>query len=92
MKVECKDCGFVQEYDPNYPYCRNCGAALVQKEEPGSASNSFVKYKAAGLFLVVIFFFLFLFASRYYGAAGMLVGVLLWLWGEEKKRQLRKAR
>lgn len=91
MKVECKDCGFVQEYDPAYPYCRHCGAALIQ-EEARTSSNSFIKYKAAGLFMMVIFFFLFLFASRYYGAAGILVGVLLWLWGEEKKRQLRKPR
>ncbi len=77
-----------QEYDPSHPYCRNCGAPLSAELKP--AGHSYVRYRVAGFIIFSISFLIFLFVSRYYGGAGMLLGLMLYLLGWEKKR-LRRA-
>ena len=83
MNVQCPNCGHVQEFDPGYKICLNCGGAVDEshcqhfkksQKRPGHA-------RCIAIIAFLLFFFIFLFWSKYAGAHGMAISALVYIWG-----------
>lgn len=80
--VQCSRCGHVQDLDPDYPICLNCGNAV------GDGDNLILKYPRRGrgmqglsIIAFLLFLFVFFFWSKYLGRHGMAVSALFYIWG-----------
>lgn len=82
LNVQCTHCGHVQELDPEYKICLNCGSAVDE--------NDFLILKnprkgrgMQGLATISFFLFLFIFFfwSKYIGRHGMAISALFAIWG-----------
>jgi len=81
-QVQCAFCGKVQELDPSYLLCFNCGQALspdnsqiVRNPRTGKG------LQGTGILLFFIFLCTFFFYSKFIGWNGMAISALLSLWG-----------
>jgi len=81
-QVQCAFCGKVQELDPSYLLCFNCGQALspdnsqiVRNPRTGKG------LQGTGILLFFIFVCTFFFYSKFIGWNGMAVSALLSIWG-----------
>jgi hypothetical protein len=82
MNIQCTHCGHVQELDPEYKICLNCGSAVAETDYlilknprkgrgmQGMATLSFF-----------LFLFIFFFWSKYIGRHGMAISALFVIWG-----------
>ena len=82
LNVQCTHCGHVQELDPEYTICLNCGST-VDKNDFLILKNPRRGRGMQGM--ATIFFFLFLFVflfwSKYIGRHGMGISALFAIWG-----------
>jgi hypothetical protein len=82
MKVQCPNCGHVQELDPEYRICLNCGGAVdasnyrILKDPRKGRGRQGLAIVAFMLFLFVFFFW-----SKYIGRHGMAISALFYIWG-----------
>ncbi len=85
MNVQCPNCGLVQEFDPGYKICLNCGGA-VDESHGHILKNPRKGRGMQGLAIIafVLFFFIFLFWSKYAGGHGMAISALFYIWGSYK--------
>ncbi len=94
MEIQCPNCGVEQEYDKDYPYCKNCGLYLNPDEKMKRRNTAGENIKGAGIILFFLFLLLFVFVSRFYGGAGMIISFLVFLLGvvhkTDKKRGAKK--
>jgi len=82
MNVQCTNCGHVQDLDPEYRICLNCGS-------PVDESNSLIlknPRKGRGMqglatIALLLFLFVFLFWSKFIGRHGMAISALFLIWG-----------
>ena len=90
--VVCRVCGEEQEFDPEFPYCRKCGVFLEENELKKFRGNLgfWENFKGYSIVLAVLFVFVFMFFSRYYGGFGFVISLLLYFYSKEKERQLTK--
>lgn len=82
MNVQCPNCGHVQEFDPGYKMCLNCGTALDENnshilKNPRKGRGM----QGIAIIAFMLFFFIFLFWSKYVGAHGMAISALVYIWG-----------
>jgi hypothetical protein len=82
MNVQCPNCGHVQEFDPGYKICLNCGGAMDE------SNSRILKNPRRGrgmqgiaIIAFLFFFFIFLFWSKYAGSHGMAISALVYIWG-----------
>jgi uncharacterized membrane protein YvbJ len=82
MNVQCPNCGHVQEFDPGYKICLNCGAA-VDESHSRILKNPRKGRGMQGVAIIafLLFFFIFLFWSKYAGGNGMAISALVYIWG-----------
>jgi hypothetical protein len=82
MNVQCLSCGHVQEFDPGYKICLNCGNA-VDENHSHILSNPRKGRGMQGISIIafMLFFFIFLFWSKYAGGHGMAISALIYIWG-----------
>lgn len=71
--VECKDCGTVVD-DPSADHCPNCGKLLMERRTPSRIAGVERKYENLRLLLGFV---------RFLGIATGLVGLLLFIFGDE---------
>ena len=85
MNVQCPNCGHVQEFDPGYKICLNCGAT-VDESHTHILKNPRKGRGMQGIAIIafIMFFFIFLFWSKYAGAHGMAISALIYIWGGYK--------
>jgi len=82
MNVQCTNCGHVQELDPEYKICLNCGNAvdesnflILQNPRKGRGMQGLA------IIAFLLFVFVFFFWSKYIGRHGMAVSALFYIWG-----------
>ena len=82
MNVQCTHCGHVQELDPEYRICLNCGSA-VDEGDFLILKNPRMGRGMQGLATLSFFLFLFVFFfwSKYIGRHGMAISALFGIWG-----------
>ncbi|MBE0665225.1 MAG: hypothetical protein E4H23_08490 [Chrysiogenales bacterium] len=82
MKVQCPNCGHVQELDCEYKICMNCGGP-VDENNSRILKNPRKGRGRQGLAIVAFFLFLFVFFfwSKYLGSYGMAISALFYIWG-----------
>jgi hypothetical protein len=85
MNVQCPNCGHVQEFDPGYKICLNCGGA-VDESHSHILKNPRKGRGMQGIAIIafLLFFFIFLFWSKYAGSHGMAISALVYIWGVYK--------
>jgi len=82
MNVQCPACGHVQELDPEYKICLNCGGGVNE-------SNSLILknprkgrgMQGLAIIAFLLFLFIFFFWSKYLGRHGMAICALFYIWG-----------
>jgi hypothetical protein len=82
VNVQCPACGHVQELDPEYKICLNCGGGVDE-------SNSLILrnprkgrgMQGLAIIAFLLFLFVFFFWSKYLGRHGMAVSALFYIWG-----------
>lgn len=93
MNVQCPNCGLVQEFDPGYKICLKCGGAIDESHSriltnPRKGRGM----QGSAIIAFIIFFFIFLFWSKFAGSNGMAISALVYIWGFYKtylnKREL----
>ena len=96
MNVQCIHCGHVQELDPEYKICLNCGSP-VDESNYLILKNPRMGRGMQGLATVafMLFLFVFFFWSKYLGRHGMAISALFAIWGFYKnylhKREAEEA-
>ena len=81
-QVQCEFCGKVQELDPGYLLCFNCGQALSPGQSRIIRNPRIGKgLQGTGIMLFFIFLCTFFFYSKFIGWNGMAISALLSLWG-----------
>lgn len=82
MNVQCVKCGHVQELDPDYKICLNCGGPIGEKDFL-ILKNPRRGRGMEGLAILAFFLFLFVFFfwSKYVGRHGMAISALVAIWG-----------
>jgi hypothetical protein len=82
MNIQCPGCGHVQELDPDYKICLNCGGPMDESHstiQPDPRRGRNMQGLAIVAFL--LFVFIFFFWSKYIGRHGMAVSALFYIWG-----------
>lgn len=92
MNVQCPNCGHVQEFDPGYKICLNCGGAVDEShthilKNPRKGHGM----QGAAILAFLFFFFIFLFWSKYAGGHGMAISALFYVWGIYKAHLNKKS-
>ena len=82
MNVQCTHCGHTQELDPEYRMCMNCGSPVDESNflilaNPRKGRGM----QGIAIIAFLIFFFIFLFWSKYAGSHGMAISALFYIWG-----------
>jgi len=82
MNVQCPQCSHIQEFDPGYKICLNCGGG-VDESHSKILKNPRKGRGMQGISIIafLLFFFIFLFWSKYAGAHGMAISALVYIWG-----------
>jgi hypothetical protein len=80
--VQCVRCGHVQEFDPDYAICLNCGSGVAAGDtlilaKPRTGRGM----QGLSTFAFLLFLFVFFFWSKYIGRHGMAVSALFYIWG-----------
>ena len=80
--VQCVRCGHVQEFDPDYAICLNCGSAVTAGDSlilarPRTGQGM----QGLATLAFLLFLFVFFFWSKYIGRHGMAVSALFYIWG-----------
>lgn len=93
MNIQCPNCGLVQEFDPGYTICLKCGGAIDEShtrilKNPRKGRGM----QGAAILAFILFFFIFLFWSKYAGAHGMAVSALFYIWGIYKAYLNRRSK
>lgn len=91
MNVQCPSCGHVQEFDPGYKICLNCGGAVDESHSQILANPRKGRgMQGVAIIAFLLFFFIFLFWSKYAGAHGMAISALIYIWGFYKAYMNKK--
>jgi hypothetical protein len=82
MNIQCPGCGHVQELDPDYKICLNCGGPMDESHstiqlDPRRGRNM----QGLAIVAFLLFVFIFFFWSKYIGRHGMAVSALFYIWG-----------
>jgi uncharacterized membrane protein YvbJ len=82
MKIQCPACGHVQEHDPDYKMCLNCGGPMDESnstilQDPRKGRGM----QGLAIIALLLFVFVFFFWSKYIGRHGMAVSALFYIWG-----------
>jgi uncharacterized membrane protein YvbJ len=77
MNIQCPGCGHVQEYDPDYKICLNCGGPMDESnstilKDPRKGRDM----QGLAIIAFLLFVFVFFFWSKYIGRHGMAVSAL----------------
>jgi len=82
VKIQCPNCGHVQELDPEYKICMNCGGP-VDESQNHILKNPRKGRGRQGLAIIafLLFIFVFFFWSKYIGRHGMAISALFYIWG-----------
>jgi hypothetical protein len=82
INVQCTKCGHVQELDPEYKICLNCGGP-VDENDYLILDNPRKGRGMQGLAILsfILFVFVFFFWSKYIGRHGMAISALFYIWG-----------
>ncbi len=90
--IVCNVCGEEQELDLEFPYCKKCGVYLLDKKKKQRTiiPIKWENLKGYSIISGILFAFVFIFLSRYYGGAGIVVSFLIYLYSKEKIRQSKK--
>ncbi len=80
--VQCSRCGNVQEFDPEYKICLNCGSPLDESDSLILAKPRTGRgMQGLATLAFLLFIFVFFFWSKFIGRHGMAVSALFYLWG-----------
>jgi len=85
--IQCPNCGEEEEYNPDFPFCKNCGLFLDDKKEIKKFNLSGENIKGISILLMSIFILIFIFVSRFYASVGVILSVLLYFYGNIYKRK-----
>lgn len=82
MNIQCTSCGHVQELDPDYKICLNCGGPMDESnstilQDPRKGRDM----QGLAIIAFLLFTFVFFFWSKYVGRHGMAVSALFYIWG-----------
>lgn len=82
VTVQCVKCGRVQDLDPGYKICLNCGAPVDETDDlilvnPRKGRGM----QGLAILSFVLFLFVFFFWSKYIGWHGMALSALFAIWG-----------
>lgn len=82
LNVQCINCGHVQELDPEYKICLNCGGAVDESnylilKDPRRGRDM----QGLATLAFILFLFVFFFWSKYIGRHGMAISALFGIWG-----------
>ena len=82
MNLQCPGCGHVQELDPDYKICLNCGGPMDEScstilADPRKGRGM----QGLAIIAFLLFVFVFFFWSKYIGRHGMAVSALFYIWG-----------
>lgn len=81
-KVQCNRCGNIQELDPEYKICLNCGSPLGEGDSLILANPRKGRgMQGLAIIAFVLFVFVFFFWSKFIGRHGMAVSALFYIWG-----------
>lgn len=82
VRVQCVKCGHVQELDPDYKICLNCGAPVGEQDDLILANPRKGRgMQGLAILCFVLFLFVFFFWSKYIGWHGMALSALFAIWG-----------
>lgn len=87
MNVQCPQCGQVQVWEKDYPTCTRCGHSLSEMDvlilkNPRKGRGMM----GIAILLFIAFALLFIFTSKFFGAWGMVISLLFYIWGNYKSR------
>jgi hypothetical protein len=82
VNVQCRQCGNIAPFDPDYRICIKCGNR-VQEDDTVVLRNPRrgIGMQAWAILGFLIFLAVFVFYSKYIGGYGMAVGALFYVWG-----------
>lgn len=91
MTVQCEFCGRIQEFDPDYRICLNCGRE-VSADDTRIIPNPRKGRGMQGIATVcfILFVAVFFFWSKYLGRHGMALSALFYIWGFYKNYRNRR--
>jgi hypothetical protein len=82
MNVQCTKCGHVQELDPEYRICLNCGSPVDEKDSLILAKPRTGRgMQGLAIMAFIAFVFAFFFWSKFIGRHGMAISALFYIWG-----------